>query len=512
MTYAARYFVEDLASFTDCSLELDHDLIDTGLPGVTVIDNGIVLPLKKDGLRVRGGVLDDSGRFVAGHETGGEVDENGDWVPWSTRRSGRFFNPTVSEGYPVSEGVRQGEGPALFLSGLAVHHFGHMITEGISRFWYLLDGISDEMKIVLPFPPEEPAVRSRDLGAQGFIELLELFGVPESRIEFLTAPTRFDQVIIPDQSLTLLSGRINIEMTKRVYDRLRDAVGVPSRFGSRIYLSRSSFSPSPHIRESNEDLFEDFYRDNGFDVVQLETMPFAEQIATLRDAHEVAAPAGTPSHLVAFCHDGVRFTSLLRAKAWNPPIQPGLFAMREAEVAYVDCLLSLFPDGFYGGLKFYSRTAEWVDYAREWFGAAQTEMHPADSPAEIGRYVLEWADLAKGAASASARALSLLWPIDSARLVRLLSTAAGAPLDEAATDRLESWAGHLDARLAALEAQVKSLESEKQALGRSRDALKKRNADILGSWSWRIGNGATWPLRKVAQASRHAQTSRGRRG
>lgn len=286
-------------------------------PEVRIIKNGIIVPSRDiPGYTAGrgGGVCDDTGNFIAGHIL--------------QKQQSKTATP-VTYTYPVSQGIPHIRETVVY-GGFMYSHFGHMFSESLSRMWFFLENPKRGYKFAFIMEPTAPKKIK-------FLDFFLMLGLREEDILLLQEPTRFDSVLIPSQATYLNSGFTN--KARSVYNTIRDSV-TPARH-DKIYLTRSRLVPKDLL---NEEYFEEHYRSLGYTIFSPEQLPIKDQVALLSGAKEVACTAGTLSHLILFCQDGIRLTMLNRN---HYPIlyqQCWINQLRSATCTVIDVYMNLSHD------------------------------------------------------------------------------------------------------------------------------------------------------------------------
>lgn len=306
---------------------------------VKEIENGLVLPVKENAIyhtnpAVLGGICDSSGNFIDGHMVHYETPNVNIWL-------------RCTQGYEVNEKIINRNETVIY-GGFLNPHFGHFISESISRLYYFFQNPKIKYKIIF--------LRFDVIDEIPFCNILEAIGLKKEQYELITEVTQFSRIIIPEQSIYMASGY------RKEYKILYDNILTKVKPGShkKIYLSKSSFMGEDLI---NGDYFENFYKSRGFEIIYPETLPFTEQVSILFGADEVVALCGTLCHLLLFCKDNIKSTILTRRsdKITNQPIVIGT-QIKNIETYYVDVTYNYLPKFGDGGVLFMGPTKYWIEY------------------------------------------------------------------------------------------------------------------------------------------------------
>lgn len=309
--------------------------------GVQEVEEGILLPLRvcKDidtiNAAFEGGVCDKNGKFIAGHERG-------------TPDRKPIINLSCQRSYSVETPLHRRHETVVY-GGVLFWHFGHMMTEGITRLWWLADHKETSLKIVFLDLPYGGGFR--------YHSILETMGLTAEQYEIIAEPTQFDNVIVPNESLFLWAG-YHLEAQK-IFDLMISKV-TPGA-DKKVYLSRTQLEKQDGI---NEEYFESFYRNRGYRIVYPEQLPFSEQISILSGADEVVCTRGTLSLMIPFCRRQAKVIILERSpgfKLWPSYMFP--IQMRNLDAYFVDVGVNFLPAGYVGlNTYFYGPTPQWKEF------------------------------------------------------------------------------------------------------------------------------------------------------
>ena len=281
-------------------------------PELASITHAVILPAKQSAEHAWG--------------SGGAVMEDGQLADAS--RLGSIFG----EAYPfdIPRTVLQDE--TVYYIPVIPKHWGHFLLDVLCRFWFLLDGNDRGYRI---------AYCSLDFGEDGlagnYLEALELLGVSRERLLFITEPTRFVRVLIPEN--TFGDGVPYCGEYSRIIDFMKanalqtGAENMPEP-EQRIYFTRTQFRRSRYT-ETGEKRLENLFQKNGFTVLSPEKLSVREQIFYFSTCREIASLSGTISHNIVFSNPGNRYILLNRCCLPNFA-QFAVNQLSPAEVTYID--------------------------------------------------------------------------------------------------------------------------------------------------------------------------------
>jgi capsular polysaccharide biosynthesis protein len=176
-------------------------------------------------------------------------------------------------------------------------HFGHLVTEQLSRMWAWdrVRQMEPDVRVLLTLQHDrEPAVLAPFETA-----VLGAFGITPDDVHVFTAPCRPERLYTATGMFSL--PRFAHPAMTRIWDRVGDHVvreAPKRRRPRRLFVSRRpSLKRSCHNVAEVEELF----RHRGFEVVHPEEHPLAEQVALFRAAETIAGFAGSGLFSLAFC-------------------------------------------------------------------------------------------------------------------------------------------------------------------------------------------------------------------
>lgn len=252
------------------SVGRDH-LVARG-PQVDVVENAVYHPA---GPHFLGVITDDLGQPVpmARRERSNRWDERRQQVPPGWRIENRWSEDSIYIGHTQ-----------------LMRHFGHFLTEGISRLWHPLVADSDL-----------PLVCHGDLSPTSldFVRFtLEATGIDANRLVSFDKTTSLARVTVPGPSIQLRQ-RI-FEEHRLVADRIRAAATTSlepdhARAGA-AYLSRSRL-PGSKRRLAGERYLEQQLTELGVSIVHPQEHSFVDQIRLIGAHDPLVGPIGSAHHL-----------------------------------------------------------------------------------------------------------------------------------------------------------------------------------------------------------------------
>lgn len=310
---------------------------------VKEIDKGIILPCKGPA----GGVCTEDFEFVAGLLTEKPASE----------KNQPSSNTWICNSYSVPKEDIVFLDEDVVFGGVMQDHPGHQVLEGIcNRMWWHLKNPDSNLKFAFVI-----------LWGDGkFVrEYLDVLGIPDERILFISKPTQFRKVIVPEQAIYSRT-----TFTKEwidVLDRIKKNVKADKY--EKLYLTRKKVKKQDIV---NEDYFIRFFKKRGFHIIHPEDYNMREKISLLRGAKEVACLGGTNALYALFSDRDVKLIILGRAGA---PIY-GQYIAYEAYVKncwFVDVSLNILHKNDVWGVDLVGPTKYWTQFVSDCFNETITD-------------------------------------------------------------------------------------------------------------------------------------------
>ncbi|MFT4010308.1 MAG: glycosyltransferase 61 family protein, partial [Nocardioidaceae bacterium] len=205
-----------------------------------------------------------------------------------TVERGRWFASLDPQLQPdlVEGGLRHLPGRYFHVDNEIRGHFGHLMTEQISRLWAWPETKRQfpDIKVLVSANPRRPVVLEYEY------RIFEAAGVSRDDIVTVTCPTRVERLVSPAPLFShpeYVHPKI-VEVWDRIGDHLAAQAGDRER-PERIFCSRRIDKRSCRNTPEVEKLF----ADHGFAVIYPEDLDIAEQIMTFRTADVIAGLAGS---------------------------------------------------------------------------------------------------------------------------------------------------------------------------------------------------------------------------
>ena len=293
--------------------------------GFQTIEHGIILPHKD--CRVNGvwtwgagGIIDSAGKFITNSFVRDGV--------------GKAYNPPKDSIVDSSETV-------IYL-GLFFQVWGHAITDNIRRLWFLeSEYFKQEFKncpiVYLPFIDEK-----RKRIESTFWRLLEILGVDLDKLQPITKPTRFDKIILPDDSFRHdnLNDGFFTEEYRAAINRIRDFA-----LKNRTPVPNKKVFYFHGLAQVGEERLADYFKSKGYDIVRPETLTIEEQLNLMINCESFASSLGSCSHNSVFLRDNTETILIPREAHMGKAHQLLLDQVHPLNIYYVDSTMSVYDKG-----------------------------------------------------------------------------------------------------------------------------------------------------------------------
>jgi hypothetical protein len=218
--------------------------------------------------------------------------------------------------------------------GFLTPHYGHFITESLSRIWfYLLNSDQDYYLLYHGLGPlnQYPLI----------INFTSALGIDRNRLVRFDKEMIVSEVIVPQQSLTLLDevSAIHNQTVNTIAENLTKKMGKIYETSQPLYLSRRLLSPDRRLIE-NEIELEEILIKKGVNVQHLQFLPLEEQIYLINRHQIILGPSGSALHTLIFSlKNGKYFVSLTRDHPIGGNVTQMLIdLLKRNQSSYINCL------------------------------------------------------------------------------------------------------------------------------------------------------------------------------
>lgn len=278
---------------------------------------------------------------------------------------------------------------SVIFGGILYNHFGHFITDSFARLWWVVKYNAYNKKIIFI---------SDGIVNKKFLSFLTNLGIPLQNIIVVDKPTQFRAIHVPEQAYYPYTGfysEFQLAYNK-IVSTINNEVKSPYK---KIYLSRTAY---PKYDMFNEEYFENFYRQHGFQIIYPEQHSIEQQIAFVAGAEEIVTTIGTLSHLACFAKPESKLILLIRSRAHFNPVQEMINQAKNLDYCYVDVSCNFLPHNKGGSnnhIFYLAPTKMWKLFIQNEYGidddGEDLYQYFDNNPASIGSYINAWQNLYK---------------------------------------------------------------------------------------------------------------------
>lgn len=267
----------------------------------------------------------------------------------------------------------------ILYAGVIINHFGHFLLEGMSRLWYWVENRDKNLDIAFLM------LKNQKIFPQ-FWELMDVLGIPKSKIHIIKEPTQFNTVYVPKQAHVLdvcLTDKFLVPYQYMVQQ-------MPDQKKEKIYLSRGKLKKGTECL--GEKHIQKLFTDNGYKIMYPEQMSVREQITAIKNASSIAGVSGTAMHLAVFADCGTRVTVLERTDVLVPE-QYLINQAIGAKASYIAVNVNPFPVDHSVGPVLLSVTPELAEYCKDNDYKVDEKYVEYVKPADAKRFVKKYMEL-----------------------------------------------------------------------------------------------------------------------
>jgi len=230
---------------------------------------------------------------------------------------------------------------ALFLGPYDMTHYGHWLTEGVARLWFLRQEKNVRRPILTGTTrPQSLSRRLYDMARRrtpNWMLGLSALGVEFNRFTFCAKPVRIASIIVPSCSIYLRHGihAAHLDVTRAIGKALCKAPITP-RSSLPVYLSRAKQTNQISTYQGHDEV-DAFCHDEGFRVVYPETMSLSEQIALFNQHDTFIGFFGSAFHTLLMRWADEPTTNILLGPADPNPTYFHIDRLMGNATHHIDC-------------------------------------------------------------------------------------------------------------------------------------------------------------------------------
>lgn len=230
---------------------------------------------------------------------------------------------------PVPDDIPRLDGTYLHLDNEARGHFGHLLTESLSRVWAWPEtlALDPDARVLVCATVKRPELLEYELA------IYEAAGIPRDRVVLASGPVRVERLISGTPMFSnpyYVDARIAATWDQ-VGDRLA-AGAAPREWPRRVFLSRRETKRAC----VNGPELEQVFVEHGFEVLFPEDYSLGEQVQLFRAADVIAGFAGSGMFQIAFVAEP-KIVIQVGSEAYGPRNEYLMAAVRRHRLTGIVC-------------------------------------------------------------------------------------------------------------------------------------------------------------------------------
>lgn len=261
---------------------------------LVLIENALVIPPlpKGAGKWQPSGVLDSEGNFVTNS------------ISWSSTAQAINSAPSM----PEESEIEFLPGTHMFC-GVSYGHFGHFITESLTRIW-ALDELRDELDGLVFTPKMQMPDNHRPFDV--YADIVKGVGIDKPVVS-AKQPLRVERLYVPKQGFGL--GDLMAGSRKfREYIRKHAGANIQAVGDEKVYISRSRL-PKDRGGLVGEWKLEKYLQDEGYRIFHPQVESKHDQLAQYKAARKIIAVDCSPLHLVGYVGNSDQTVGILSRRS-----------------------------------------------------------------------------------------------------------------------------------------------------------------------------------------------------
>ncbi|HAT7492394.1 TPA: glycosyltransferase family 61 protein [Raoultella ornithinolytica] len=218
-------------------------------------------------------------------------------------------------------------GSSIYI-GNFFNHYGHFITEGISRFRAAEDYGRYDNILISPFIFDYGAVNIKEFHKFFF----SCFNLPIDRLKVLTKNVKIEKLKIAKQLWTI-NGDVDVKIRDN-YSLIRNSISCDdSHYEGCYFISRKDRLNYNRIKNISE--IEDLMRSFGVKIIYSEDLTITEQISIYKSANAIFTVSGSGAHNILFMNKKSKLIEIADSRTPVTPIKMQMLANQVAEANYI---------------------------------------------------------------------------------------------------------------------------------------------------------------------------------
>lgn len=265
------------------------------------------------------------------HLSGGVINAQGEYIEESALRRYGTWN-YIHGAYDFDNNETKFIDKEVCYLGMQFSHWGHFLLESTTRLWYF---INSKHKNNMFFAYYGSKLEGN------YLEFFNLLGIKEEQLLYISEPTKFSKIIIPEVSSELTS--FWTDEFKQTFEQVSHKV--KSEHYEKIYFTRRKyFTPNKlsGIDCRGEKLLEATFSKAGYKVFSPEHLTLRKQIALMKGCKNFASLNSSSSHNLIFSNSSCKAFLINKCNIINKT-QILINQMKDIESVYIDANKNLLP-------------------------------------------------------------------------------------------------------------------------------------------------------------------------
>ena len=218
-------------------------------------------------------------------------------------KSENVTNPPQHLPYEITKDIESIDGRLLFMGQFIREHYGHFLTEGVSRYWYLLDNPVKGWKIPTSKNPFGIKKRLKNIvnpSSSYWKKAMLTFNINSNDILCVKKPIRADEIIVPQCSMynRYKIYQKHLDVTRRLAKNIIGTTKI-KKDKTPVYLSRTKLNKSMRSYLGEEPI-EEFCENMGCKIVYSERLSLKEQVILFNKHDVFIGCVGSAFHSILF--------------------------------------------------------------------------------------------------------------------------------------------------------------------------------------------------------------------
>ena len=259
---------------------------------------------------------------------GGIVDEKDNYINSS------FVVGNRGGAYTPNEEIAYSPETVIYL-GMFFYVWGHCITDNLKRIWFLQSDVYKKYlkQYSLVCLPMKGGVEPN------FLKVLKILDVDLSQLRQILKPTKFKNIILPDESFFCYT---NSE-TRFFTDEYRETIERIRNYAQKNFtaLDDKKYYFFHGIHQFGEERLAKYFESKGYKIILPFNIDLETELNILANCESFASTLGSCAHNMIFMNENSQVIFIPRS-CYLTDHQNALNHLRDMEITYIDSTLSLF--------------------------------------------------------------------------------------------------------------------------------------------------------------------------